>query len=84
MTDRCFYQTLRFASLEVLALVDDAGATPVRHWLLDWVGPRGEPGSLPAAKQFSATTFQLTPLARSLRQDRKFRLKALGASLGAV
>jgi hypothetical protein len=66
MTDRFFYQTLRFASLEVLDVVHDAGATPVRHGLLDWVGPWGEPGSLPAAKKFSSTTFQFTPLVRSL------------------
>jgi hypothetical protein len=84
MTDRFFHQTLSIESLEVLALVGDAGATPVRHGLLDCVGPRGEPGSLPAATQVTATTFQFTPLARSLRQDRTFSRKALGASLGAV
>ncbi|MCP9820102.1 hypothetical protein KBZ18_11450 [Synechococcus sp. Cruz-9H2] len=110
MTDRLFFQTLSFDALEVLALVEDAGATPsevdaalgfgnrrtaelfgalVRQGLLDWVGRDGKPGSMPDARRFTSTTFQsttfqLTPLARSLRHDQTFSLKAFGASLGTV
>jgi hypothetical protein len=105
MTDRLFFQTLSFEALEVLALVEDAGATPsevdaalgfgnrltaelfgalVCHGLLDWVGRDGRPGTMPDARRFTSTTFQLTPLARSLRHDQTFSLKAFGASLGAV
>lgn len=105
MTDRLFFQTLSFDALEVLALVEDAGATPsevdaalgfgnrltaelfgalVRQGLLDWLGRDGKPGSMPDARRFTSTTFQLTPLARSLRHDQTFSLKAFGASVGAV
>ena len=105
MTDRLFFQTLSFEALEVLALVEDAGATPsevdaalgfgnrltaelfsalVCHGLLDWVGRDGRPGTMPDARRFTSTTFQLPPLARSLRHDQTFSLKAFGASLGAV
>lgn len=51
---------------------------------IDWVDRNGEPGTLPDAWRFTSTTFHLTPLARCLRQDVKFSLKALGASLGAA
>ncbi len=105
MTDRLFFQTLSFDVPDVLALVDNAGATPsevdaalgygnrltaelfgalVRHGLLDWVGRDGKPGTMPDARRFTSTTFQLTPLARSLRHDQSFSLKAFGASVGAV
>lgn len=105
MTDRLFYQTLSFDALEVLALVEDAGATPsevdaalgfgnrhtaelfgalVRQGLIDWLGRDGKPGCMPDARRFTSTTFQLTPLARSLRHDQTFSLKAFGASVGAV
>lgn len=105
MTDRLFFQTLSFDALEVLALVEDAGATPsevdaalgfgnrltaelfdglVRQGLLDWLGRDGKPGTMPDATRFTSTTFQLTPLARSLRHDQTFSLKAFGASVGAV
>ncbi len=105
MTDRLFFQTLSFDALEVLALVEDAGATPsevdtalgygnrhtaelfgalVRQGLLDWVGRDGKHGTMPDASRFTSTTFQLTPLARSLRHDQTFSRKAFGASLGAV
>ena len=105
MTDRLFFQTLSFDALEVLALVEDTGATPsevdaalgfgnrltaelfgalVRQGLLDWLGRDGKPVTMPDARRFTSTTFQLTPLARSLRHDQTFSLKAFGASLGAV
>jgi hypothetical protein len=56
----------------------------VRRGLLDWEGRTGALGSLPNAWAFASTTFQLTPVARSLRQDELFCLKAFGASLGVV
>ncbi len=88
MTDRLFFQTLSFDALEVLALVEDAGATPsevgaalgfgnrhtaeffgalFRQGLLDLGGREGKPGTMPDARGFTSTTFQLTPLARSQR-----------------
>ncbi|MCP9801929.1 hypothetical protein [Synechococcus sp. RedBA-s] len=56
----------------------------VRHGLLDWVGRDGKPGTMPDSRRFTSTTSQLTPLARSLRHDQNFSLKAFGASLGTV
>ena len=101
--DRPFYQTLSFADLEVLVLVEKGGATPrevddalgmgrqetaavfrdlVRRGLLDWDGRQRPVGALPMPWRFASTTFHLTPMARSLRQDEDFSLKAFAASLG--
>jgi len=54
----------------------------VRRGLLDWEGRKRPPGALPMPWRFASTTFQLTPMARSLRQDEDFSTKAFAASLG--
>ena len=56
----------------------------VRRGLLDWDGRNPWLGALPMPWRFATTTFQLTPLARSLRADEAFSLKAFAASLGVV
>ncbi|MBM5818091.1 MAG: hypothetical protein FJ083_16420 [Cyanobacteria bacterium K_Offshore_surface_m2_239] len=56
----------------------------VRRGLLDWEGPTHTPGALPRPWRFASTTFQLTPMARALRADEAFCLKAFGASLGVI
>ena len=53
----------------------------VRRGLLDWDGRNPWLGALPMPWRFATTTFQLTPLARSLRADEAFSLKAFAASL---
>ena len=103
--DRPYDQTLSFADLEVLVLVEKGGATPrevddslgmgrqetvavfrdlVRRGLLDWEGRTRPPGALPLPWRFASTTFHLTPMARSLRQDEVFSLKAFAASIGVL
>lgn len=54
------------------------------HGLLDWEGRSGDHGSLPHAAAFPSTHFQLSPLARSLRNDHALSLQALGSALGAA
>ncbi|MFN9621310.1 MAG: hypothetical protein ACK587_00515 [Cyanobacteriota bacterium] len=56
----------------------------LRRGLLDWKGRTGASGTEPIARAFYSTPFQLTPLARCLRKDEAFNLKAFGASLGMV
>lgn len=54
----------------------------VQRGLLDWEGRRRPVGAMPMPWRFASTTFHLTPMARSLRQDEVFSLKAFAASLG--
>jgi len=53
----------------------------VRRGLLDWEGRSLAPGDLPLPWSFASTTFQLTPMARSLRRDEPFTSTAFAASL---
>jgi hypothetical protein len=52
--------------------------------LLDWEERSGDPRSLPHPAAFPSTHFQLSPLARSLRNDHAFNLQAVGLALGAA
>ena len=56
----------------------------VRRGLLDWEGRSHAPGALPLPWGSASTTFQLTPLARSLRRDEPFTSAAFAASLGVA
>ena len=89
--DQPFAHTLSFDDLEVLVLVEDGGATP--REVADSLGMDLEEtkalfydllrrGLL--ACQEESTTFVLTPLARSLRNDEAFRAAAFAASLGVA
>jgi hypothetical protein len=53
----------------------------VRCGLLDWEGRPHAPGALPLPWRLVATVFQLTPMARSLRQDAAFTSTAFAAAL---
>jgi DNA-binding IclR family transcriptional regulator len=86
--DRPFAHTLSFDDLEVLVLVEDSGATP--REVADSLGMDLEEtkalcydlvrrGLL--ACQEESTTFLLTPLARSLRNDEAFSAAAFAAAL---
>ena len=86
--DQPFAHTLSFDDLEVLVLVEDGGATP--REVADSLGMDLEEtkalffdlvrrGLL--ACQEESTTFLLTPLARSLRNDEAFRAAAFAAAL---
>jgi hypothetical protein len=83
-----FAHTLSFDDLEVLVLVEDGGASP--REVADSLGMDLEEskdlfydlvrrGLL--AGQNESTTFFLTPLARSLRNDEAFRAAAFAAAL---
>jgi len=89
--DQPFAHTLSFDDLEVLVLVEDGGATP--REVADSLGMELEEtkalfydllrrGLL--ACQEESTTFVLTPLARSLRNDEAFSAAAFAASLGVA
>lgn len=56
----------------------------VRRGLLDWEGRTRPPGALPMPWRLASTTFHLTAMARTLRADETFRLKAFAASLGVI
>jgi DNA-binding IclR family transcriptional regulator len=86
--DQPFAHTLSFDDLEVLVLVEDGGATP--REVADSLGMDLEEtkalfydlmrrGLL--ACQEEPTTFQLTPMARSLRNDEAFSAAAFAAAL---
>jgi hypothetical protein len=51
-----------------------------RGWL-DWQGRAHSPGSMPLPWNVASTIFQLTPMARLLRQDEAFTSTAFAASL---
>jgi DNA-binding IclR family transcriptional regulator len=86
--DQPFAHTLSFDDLEVLVLVEDGGATPSE--VADSLGM-----DLEEAKalfydlvrrgllvgQDESTTFQLTPLARVVRNDEAFSAAAFAAAL---
>ena len=89
--DQPFAHTLSFDDLEVLVLVEVGGATP--REVADSLGMEMEEtkalfhdllrrGLL--ACQEESTTFVLTPLARSLRNDEAFSAAAFAASLGVA
>ena len=86
--DQPFAHTLSFDDLEVLVLVEDGGATP--REVADSLGMDLEEtkalfydlvrrGLLTC--QVESTTFVLTPLARSLRNDEAFSAAAFAAAL---
>jgi DNA-binding IclR family transcriptional regulator len=86
--DQPFAHTLSFDDLEVLVLVENGGATP--REVADSLGMDLEEtkalfydmvrrGLL--ACQEESTTFLLSPLARSLRNDEAFRAAAFAAAL---
>ncbi len=86
--DQPFAYTLSFDDLEVLVLVENGGASP--REVADSLGMDLEEtkalfvdlvhrGLL--AGQEESTTFQLTPLARSLRNDQAFSSAAFAAAL---
>jgi hypothetical protein len=56
----------------------------VRRGLLDWEGRSHAPGALSLPWSFASTTFQLTPMARTLRRDESFTTAAFAASLGVA
>ena len=89
--DQPFAHTLSFDELEVLVLVEVGGATP--REVADSLGMELEEtkalfydllrrGLL--ACQEESTTFVLTPLARSLRNDEAFSAAAFAAALGVA
>ena len=89
--DQPFAHTLSFDDLEVLVLVEDGGATP--REVADSLGMDLEEtkalfydlvrrGLLVCQEE--STTFQLTPMARSLRRDEAFSTAAFAAALGVV
>ena len=53
----------------------------VRRGWLDWQGRPHARAALPLPWSFASTVFQLTPVARSLRQDEAFNTSAFAASL---
>jgi len=86
--DQPFAHTLSFDDLEVLVLVEGDGATP--REVADYLGMELEEtkalfynlvrlGLLTC--QDESTTFALTPLARSLRNDEAFSAAAFAAAL---
>ena len=86
--DQPFAHTLSFDDLEVLVLVENGGATP--REVADSLGMELEEtkalfydlvrrGLLVCQEE--STTFQLTPMARSLRNDEAFRAAAFAAAL---
>jgi len=86
--DQPFAHTLSFDALEVLVLVENGGATP--REVADSLGMDLEEskalffdllrrGLLTCQEE--STTFQLTPMARSLRNDEAFSAAAFAAAL---
>jgi len=86
--DQPFAHTLSFDALEVLVLVEDGGATP--REVADSLGMDMEEtkalfynlvrrGLLTCQEE--STTFVLTPLPRSLRNDEAFSAAAFAAAL---
>jgi hypothetical protein len=86
--DQPFAHTLSFDDLEVLVLVENGGATP--REVADSLGMDLEEskalffdllrrGQLTCQEE--STTFQLTPMARSLRNDEAFSAAAFAAAL---
>ena len=89
--DQPFAHTLSFDDLEVLVLVEDGGASP--REVAESLGMELEEtkalvydlvrrGLL--AGQDESTVFQLTPLARSLRNDVAFSTAAFAAALAGA
>ncbi len=86
--DQPFAHTLSFDDLEVLVLVEDGGATP--REVADSLGMDLEETKALfydlvrralLTCQNESTTFVLTPLARSLRDDEAFSAAAFAAAL---
>jgi DNA-binding IclR family transcriptional regulator len=86
--DQPFAHTLSFDDLEVLVLVENGGATP--REVADSLGMDLEESKALfydllrrglLACQEESTTFLLSPLARSLRNDEAFRAAAFAAAL---
>jgi DNA-binding IclR family transcriptional regulator len=86
--DQPFAHTLSFDDLEVLVLVENGGATP--REVADSLGMDLEESKALfydllrrglLACQEESTTFVLTPLARSLRNDEAFSAAAFAAAL---
>jgi DNA-binding IclR family transcriptional regulator len=86
--DQPFAHTLSFDDLEVLVLVENGGATP--REVADSLGMDLEESKALffdllrlglLACQEESTTFQLTPMARSLRNDEAFSAAAFAAAL---
>jgi DNA-binding IclR family transcriptional regulator len=86
--DQPFAHTLSFDDLEVLVLVEDGGASP--REVAESLGMDLEESKALfydlvrrglLACQDESTTFQLTPMARSLRNDEAFRAAAFAAAL---
>jgi DNA-binding IclR family transcriptional regulator len=86
--DQPFAHTLSFDDLEVLVLVEDGGASP--REVAESLGMDLEESKALfydlvrrgwLACQDESTTFQLTPMARSLRNDEGFRAAAFAAAL---
>ena len=86
--DQPFAHTLSFDDLEVLVLVENGGATP--REVADSLGMELEESKALfydlvrrglLVCQEESTTFQLTPMARSLRNDEAFRAAAFAAAL---
>jgi DNA-binding IclR family transcriptional regulator len=86
--DQPFAHTLSFDDLEVLVLVEDGGATP-REVAVSLGMDLEESKALffdllrrgLLTCQEESTTFQLTPMARSLRNDEAFSAAAFAAAL---
>ena len=86
--DQPFAHTLSFDALEVLVLVENGGATP-REVAVSLGMDLEESKALffdllrrgLLTCQEESTTFQLTPMARSLRNDEAFSAAAFAAAL---
>ena len=86
--DQPFAHTLSFDDLEVLVLLEDGGATPSE--VADCLGMDLEEAKALLADlvrrgllvcQYESTIFQLTALARVLRNDEAFSAAAFAAAL---
>jgi DNA-binding IclR family transcriptional regulator len=89
--DQPFAHTLSFVALEVLELVEHGGASP--RDVADSLGMDLEETKILfyelvhrglLACQDESTTFQLTPLARTLRNEEAFSSAAFAAALTGV
>jgi hypothetical protein len=79
-TPRELEDSLGMGRRETSAIIQEL----VRRGLLDWQGRSHAQGALPLPWSFASTTFQLTPMARSLRRDEPFTTAAFAASLGVA
>ena len=76
-TPREVEETLGMDLRETKAIFRDL----VGRGLLDWEGRAHAPGAMPLPWNGAYTIFQLTPMARRLRQDETFTSKAFAAPL---